>query len=64
MGLIDDLAAGSVGIDTAIFVYFIEAAPVWLPAIVPLFREADLGHRKLVTSAGDITGSTGGTVSG
>ena len=51
MGLIDDLGPGKVGVDTAIFIYFIEAAPAWLPAITPLFRAADLGHRELVTSA-------------
>jgi predicted nucleic acid-binding protein len=51
MGLIDDLGPGKVGVDAAIFIYFIEAAPAWLPAITPLFRAADTGHRELVTSA-------------
>jgi predicted nucleic acid-binding protein len=51
MGLIDDLGPGKVGVDTAIFIYFIEAAPVWLPAITPLFRAADTGQRELITSA-------------
>jgi len=51
VGLIDDLGPGRVGVDTAIFIYFIEAAPAWLPAITPLFRAADLGQRELVTSA-------------
>ena len=41
MGLIDDLGPGSVGLDAAIFIYFIEASPAWLPAITPLFRAAD-----------------------
>jgi predicted nucleic acid-binding protein len=51
MGLMDDLGAGPIGVDTAIFIYLIEAAPVWLPLIVPLFRAADTGQRDLVTSS-------------
>jgi len=51
MGLIDDLGPGKVGVDTAIFIYFIEAAPAWLPVIMPLFYAADTGQRELVTSA-------------
>ena len=51
MGLIEDLGPGPVGVDAAIFIYFIEAAPAWLPAITPLFRAADTGQRELVTSA-------------
>ncbi len=51
MGLIDDLGPGRIGVDTAVFIYFIEAAPAWLPAITPLFRAADTGDRELVTSA-------------
>ena len=38
-------------IDTAIFIYFIEKNPRFLPLIDPLFREADDGTRELVTSA-------------
>jgi predicted nucleic acid-binding protein len=51
MGLIDDLGPGKVGLDTAIFIHFIEAAPAWLPVIMPLFQAADTGQRELVTSA-------------
>ena len=51
MGLIRDLGAGNVGVDTAVFIYFIEEHPQFLPAIVPLFQEADQGRRALVTSA-------------
>jgi predicted nucleic acid-binding protein len=51
MGLIDDLGPGKVGVDAAVFIYFIEAAPAWLPTIAPLFRAADAGDRELVTSA-------------
>ena len=50
MGLIDDLGSGRVGVDTAIFIYFIEEDPRYLPSIVPLFQEADQGRRELVTS--------------
>ena len=51
MGLMTDLGPGSVALDTAIFIYFIEEDPRFLPLIDPLFREADDGTRELVTSA-------------
>ncbi len=51
MGLTRDLGAGNVGLDTAIFIYFIEEHPQFLPPILPLFQEADQGKRELVTSA-------------
>lgn len=51
MGLMADVGRGPVGVDTAIFIYFIEEHPRFLPLIEPLFREADKGHRELVTSA-------------
>lgn len=51
MGLIDDLGIGDVGVDTAIFIYFIEEHQRFLPLILPLFREADEGKRALATSA-------------
>ena len=51
MGLIEDLGTGSVGLDTAAFIYFIEAHPTFLPVILPVFQEADAGKRGLVTSA-------------
>ena len=51
MGLIDDVGPGSVAVDTAIFIYFIEEAPEFLPHILPLFAEADKGKRELITSA-------------
>lgn len=51
MGLIKDLGAGDVGVDTAAFIYFIEEHPRFLPPLLPLFREADAGKRALVTSA-------------
>ena len=51
MGLIADLSAGAVAVDTAIFIYFIEEEPRFLPHILRLFKEADEGRRQLVTSA-------------
>lgn len=47
----NDLGRGPVGVDTAIFIYFIEEHPAFLPLVEPLFREADDGRRELVTSA-------------
>ncbi|HEY3042764.1 MAG TPA: PIN domain-containing protein [Vicinamibacterales bacterium] len=51
MGLISNLGAGNIGVDTVIFIYFIEDHPKFLPAILPLFQEADRGKRELITSA-------------
>jgi predicted nucleic acid-binding protein len=51
MGLMKDIGRGPVGVDTAIFIYFIEEHSTFLPLVEPLFREADDGHRELVTSA-------------
>ena len=51
MGLSADVGAGPLAVDTAIFIYLIEEEPRYLPHILPLFAEADQGHRELVTSA-------------
>ena len=51
MGLIADIAPGALAVDTAIFIYFIEEEPRYLPLVMPLFEEADRGERELVTSA-------------
>jgi predicted nucleic acid-binding protein len=51
VGLIDDLGRGRIGVDTAPLIYFIEEAPAFLPALVPLFQAADHGRLELVTSA-------------
>src|SRR5882762_8987478 len=51
MGLMADLGGGPVGVDTAIFIYFIEEHPRFLPLVEPLFREVDEGRKELVTSA-------------
>ena len=51
MALIDDLGAGPVGVDTAVFIYFIEETERFLPAIAPVFGAADSGKLQLVVSA-------------
>lgn len=51
MGLIDDVGTGPVAIDTAAFIYFMEAHPRYLPILEPLFQAADAGRLELVTSA-------------
>jgi predicted nucleic acid-binding protein len=51
MGLMTDIGRGPVGVDTVIFIYFIEEHPQFLPVIEPLFREVDEGRVELITSA-------------
>ncbi|CAN5567402.1 PIN domain-containing protein [soil metagenome] len=51
MALIDDLGAGPVGVDTAIFIYFIEENSRFLPLTMPVFSAADSGKIELVVSA-------------
>jgi predicted nucleic acid-binding protein len=45
-----DVGPGLLAVDTAIFIYFIEEDPRYLPHLAPLFQEADRGTRELVTS--------------
>jgi predicted nucleic acid-binding protein len=51
MGLMADLGRGPVGVDTVVFIYFIEEHVQFLPVLEPLFKEVDGGRRELVTSA-------------
>ena len=51
MGLMADIGRGPVGVDTSVFIYFIEEHPQFLPLLQPIFREADRGQKELVTSA-------------
>jgi predicted nucleic acid-binding protein len=51
VALIDDVDIGPVGIDTAVFIYFIEEDERFLPTIMPLFGAADDGKLELITSA-------------
>jgi len=51
MGLMADIGRGPVGVDTSVFIHFIEEHPQFLPLLQPIFREADRGQKELVTSA-------------
>jgi predicted nucleic acid-binding protein len=51
VALIDELGRGPVGVDTAIFIYFIEENDRFLPQIAPVFGAADSGKIELVVSA-------------
>jgi predicted nucleic acid-binding protein len=51
MGLLNDIGRGPVGVDTVIFIYFIEEHPQFLRVIEPLFRKVDEGRVELITSA-------------
>ena len=50
MGLIDRLGPGPVGLDTAIFIYWIEESPRFMPQLEPLFAAIDRGLIAAVTS--------------
>ena len=50
MGLIDDLGAGPIGLDSVVFIYFVEEHPALLPLIEPLFVGLDGGRWSAVTS--------------
>ena len=51
MGLIDDLGSGPVGLDTAIFIYFVEEHAEFLGLVEPLFVGLDGGRWSTVTSS-------------
>lgn len=50
MGLIDAVGDGPIAIDTAVFIYFLEEHPVFLPIVEPLFEAIDAGRVRAVTS--------------
>ena len=50
MGLIDDLEDGPVAVDTAPFIYFVEADLRYSPVVESLFQLAARGTGQLVTS--------------
>jgi hypothetical protein len=62
VGLIDDLGSGPVGLDTAIFIYFVEEPAEFLGLVEPLFVGLDgaLVGRDLEL---DTSRSAGGAVS-
>jgi len=51
MGLIDDVGAGPVGLDTCVFIYLIEDHATYLPLIEPVFRAVARGDIEVVTSS-------------
>jgi len=51
VGLTGALGPGRAAVDTAVFIYFIEEHPDFLPLVAPLFEETARGKRELVTSA-------------
>jgi len=50
VGLIDDLGPGPIGLDTAVFIYFLEEHPEFLALVEPLFVGLDGGRWSAVTS--------------
>lgn len=51
MGLIADLGAGPIALDTVAFIYYIEEHAVYFPIVAPLFADIDGEKRAAVTSA-------------
>lgn len=51
MGLTEDLGPGPTALDTAIFIYYIEENPSFLPLVAPIFEEVAEGRREVVTSS-------------
>jgi len=50
LGLIDDIEGGPVGLDTAVFIYFIEEHPLYLPLVEQIFMVLDEDRLIGVTS--------------
>lgn len=50
MGVMEDIGGGPVGLDTAVFIYFIEEHQQYLPLIEPVFSAIDSGTVEGVTS--------------
>jgi predicted nucleic acid-binding protein len=51
VGLTAALGPGRLALDTAVFIYFIEEHPDFLPLLTPIFEQTARGERELVTSA-------------
>ena len=51
MGLLSDLGAGPVALDSAPFIYFIEEHPRYLSLVEPVFSAIDGGKLEAVTSS-------------
>lgn len=50
MGLIDEIGAGPVALDSAIFIYWIEEDPRYVELVAPVFEAIDGGSLEAVTS--------------
>lgn len=50
MGLTEDIGRGPVGLDTVVFIYFIEEHPDYLPLVEPVLAGIDAGQWEGVTS--------------
>ena len=50
MGLIDDMGLGPVGIDTCVFIYYIEENQENLDLVEPIFQAIDAGKLLAITS--------------
>jgi len=51
VGLTEDLGPGPTALDTAVFIYYIEENPSFLPLVAPIFEEVAAGRREVVTSS-------------
>jgi predicted nucleic acid-binding protein len=51
MGLIDDVGRGPVGLDSVVFIYFIEDHPRYLSLVEPLFHAVAGGRIEGITSS-------------
>lgn len=51
MGLIEELGAGPVALDTAPFIYFIQEDARFLPVVEPIFHGIDSGRWRAVSSS-------------
>lgn len=51
MGLMQEIGQGPVGLDTCVFIYFMEEHPRYLPLVEPVFEAIDGGLLKGVTSS-------------
>jgi predicted nucleic acid-binding protein len=50
VGLREDLGPGPTALDTALFIYYIEENPAFLPLVAPIFEEVAAGRHEVVTS--------------
>ncbi len=51
MGLIREIGDGPLALDTAVFIYFIEEHPRFLPVLDPVFAAIDKGHLPAIASS-------------